>query len=185
MGKLLHEKGVSGGPVEDQFPQLGHHVSLQDRSDQFGARVGGELFHADHAVIGFASPLMGIFGPVEKKEENAGLGEPADHIAQELFRGLVDPVKVFNDQNKWPILAAPDQQVPDGLKGLFSFLFWLQLAIGFIIDFEGQEFLDGRDDVLKVFVKPKDSLLQLCRITCSCSPSLTPRKDLVMSSMGK
>ena len=76
---------------------------------------------------------MGVFGPVEKKEENAGPWEPADHVVQELFRGLVDPVKVFNDQNKRPILAASNQQVSDGLKGLFSLLFRLQLGELFII----------------------------------------------------
>ena len=162
MGKLLHEQRVAGGPVEDQFPQLGHHVStLQDRCHQFRARARGELPHPDHAVIGFAPPLMGIFGPVEKQEENAGPWEPADHVVQELFRGLVDPVQVFNGQDQRPILAASNQQVPEGLKGLFSFLLRLQLGEFFIIDLQRQEFLKWRDDVSKVLVQPEDSLLQL------------------------
>src|SRR5208283_5515090 len=70
-------------------------------------------------------------------------------------------MKVFNDQNTRPILAASNQQVPDGLKGLFPFLFWLQPGELFIIDLQRQQFLEWGDNVSKSLVQPKDSLLQL------------------------
>ena len=155
ISQFLHEKGIAGGPVQDQIPQLGHHVSpsrIAPTSSALDFRVS--CSSADPVVIGFASPLMGVFGAVEEKKENPGPWQPADHVVQELFRGLVDPMEIFYGQDQGPFLASPDQQVPDGLKGLFSSLFRFKLEKGLIIDLERQEFLDRRDDASEIFIQP-------------------------------
>jgi hypothetical protein len=101
---------------------------------------------------------MGIFISVQKEEEYSGPREEADHIIQKLLRGPVDPVKVFNCQNHGPDPAGSNQQVPDGLEGLFPLLSRFELGVFPILDLKGQKFLERRDDVPKLLVKPKDSL---------------------------
>ena len=82
--------------VEDYY----HVTAFEDRSDEFRACARGELPHTNHAVIGFAAPLVRVLGPIQEKEENSGLWQPADHVSQELFRGLVDPMEVFEDDQQ-------------------------------------------------------------------------------------
>ena len=41
------------------------------------------------------------------------------------------------------------------------FCFGSSRSVSFIIDFERQEFLNGRDDVPEIFIQPEDPLFQL------------------------
>ncbi len=69
-------------------------------------------------------------------------------------------MQVFHGQDQRPIPGAANQQVPEGLKGLFSLLLRLQLTIGFILDLQRQQLLKGRDEVPQVLVQPEDPFLQ-------------------------
>jgi hypothetical protein len=62
-------------------------------------------------------------------------------------------------RTKGPVFGAADQQVPEGLKGLFSFLLRFQPAVGFIIDLQRQELLKGGNEVFQLLVQSEDPFL--------------------------
>jgi len=91
--ELLHEEGITCSPVEDEFTKLRHRLSLlEDGLNQLGAGASGELVHANLAVVGLTTPLMGVFRAIQKDHQDMCISQRPDEIGQELLRCLIDPV---------------------------------------------------------------------------------------------
>ena len=161
MGKLLHEEGVPRCLAQDEVAKLGDDLPFgEDGLDEFGACRDGELIDPDSGVRGLASPSVGVFGSVEDDEEYGGMCEPADEVVQELFRGLVDPVEVLDDEDKGCLLALPDEEVSQGLEDPLPLLLGLEVAV-FFIGFEGEEVLKRGNRCDEMLIEGRELLLHL------------------------
>jgi hypothetical protein len=49
---------------------------------------------------------------MEHDQQDFDIGQPADEVVQELFRGFVNPVQILKGQDQRAFLAAPDDQIP-------------------------------------------------------------------------
>ena len=118
---------------------------------------------------------MGIFRPVEEDKENAGVREPADEVVQKLFGGLIDPVEVLDHEHEGTNLALPDEEVAQGFKDLLSFVLGLEPEVRLIVDFEGKEVVERREEGFEVLIEEKTLSLIFLLTGSSRSPSLMPK----------
>ena len=138
MGKFLHEEGVASSSVKDELPEFRHHLStFENVLHQLSAAFGGKLIHTDLAVIGFAPPQMCIFRPIKKNQQDVGVGQPIDQIAQEFLRSVVNPVQVLYSKNEGLAFTLANEQVSDSLKDFYLFRLGLKLQVRAIVHLDG------------------------------------------------
>ena len=124
---LLQEEGVSLSPL-DQHPleRLEGAVLPQQGVEQFFSALGRQRVDPELEVVGFAAPVVLVFGPVVDEEQDAGRRQALDEAVEQCLGLGIDPVDILEDHEERLDLAFPEKQPFDRLQGSLPALRWVE-----------------------------------------------------------
>src|SRR5262249_31770937 len=106
-------------------------------------------------------PRDGIPGAMCGQQQVGHSAEALDQESEVAFRGLVDPVQVFNDDDERPALAPSGGQRPYRLEGLLALVLGIEMLERLVFEREAKDFSEERKDRHEGRIELEETLPEL------------------------
>ena len=114
-------------------------IVAQKRAHEVTGTLGDERIEPQLAVVGLASPTMLILGPVVDQQKQPGRGQAVDQAVEHGLCLGVDPVQVFDEQQKRLNAAFIEKEALHRVLDPLAALRRIEIVPGLVIDGEVQQ----------------------------------------------
>src|SRR5262249_1528675 len=104
-------------PREDFEELLGAALGREQPPDHPPEVALAEAFDGDRLRLRGSEPGRRVAWPRRQQQQDGMAGQAAGKIREELLRGRVDPVHVFDDEDDRPRVAHAEEDVANGAEG--------------------------------------------------------------------
>ena len=117
-GELLEEEGIAARLVENHPGEVvAEWLRASGGVNNAQAVRSGQRPQRQLRRVGLVGPRRSIAGTVAGKEEDRGPGKILHQRGEELLRGCIDPVQIFDDEDEWAPSASIQAHPPEGVEG--------------------------------------------------------------------